>query len=289
MLPGVSESGELARRLAALAGAPAGEDAAPAGEDAALVALPAGRLVHGEEGDDEQPAMWVSSGPASATLWAALHGAHERSGLWPLLLDHLYGDPSRPWDGELYPADMSSPADRDAETLLARWWADSTDVVVDDFSSAERRALTAPFEQRWPGLSAPLPLRHDPGKHAKHCVTEMLESRPALRLGLVATDRSSDAITAAGWQGAANFTNDTAELSAVLRSWEDRFGVRVIGAGFAEVYLSVAAPPRDGAEAIRVAAEHFAFCPDNIWQGATDLVRYAEQLVDAPMWSFWWD
>lgn len=87
-------------------------------------------------------------------------------------------------------------------------------------------------------------------------------------MGLAAATRSSDAIAVAGWQGAVNYIGDTAHLSAVLRSWEDRFGVRLVGAGFAELYLSVAASPTSDAEAIHVAAEHFAFCPDNVWQGS---------------------
>jgi hypothetical protein len=88
----------------------------------------------------------------------------------------------------------------------------------------------------------------------------------------------------------ANVENDAAKLSAVLRSWEDRFAVRVIGVGFAELYLSVAAPPTDHATALHVAAEHFAFCADNIWQSSTTaLTAYADQLIDAPIWSFWWD
>ncbi|MEV4704749.1 DUF4253 domain-containing protein [Actinoplanes sp. NPDC049316] len=38
-----------------------------------------------------------------------------------------------------------------------------------------------------------------------------------------------------------------------------------------------------------MAAEHFAFCPDNVWQGVGTLTAYADQLVNAPMWSLWWD
>ncbi|MCX4538149.1 DUF4253 domain-containing protein (plasmid) [Streptomyces sp. NBC_00841] len=41
--------------------------------------------------------------------------------------------------------------------------------------------------------------------------------------------------------------------------------------------------------ALAVAAEHFAFCPDNIWQGAGSLTAYADQLIDADEWKFWWD
>ena len=118
----------------------------------------------------------------------------------------------------------------------------------------------------------------------------MLVDNPRLRLGLVAAARGADSIAAAGWQGPANYENDRAKLSAVLRSWEDRFATRVIGVGFAELYLSVAAPPTDHATAVHVAAEHFAFCPDNVWQGsAPALDAYAKLLVDAPIWSFWWD
>ena len=130
-----------------------------------------------------------------------------------------------------------------------------------------------------------------PDEHADHHAEELLRSRPGLRLGLVCATRGCDALTVAGWQGAANYTNDTAELSAVLRSWEDRFGVRVIGVGFADLHLSVAAPPSTRDEALRVAAEHFAFCPDNVWQGASPctLTAYARRLVGAPTWHFWWD
>lgn len=70
----------------------------------------------------------------------------------------------------------------------------------------------------------------------------------------------------------------------MLRSGEDRFGVRVVGAGFADLYLSVAAPPATLEEAIHLAAEHFAFCPGDIWQNSHPhtLIGYAENLVGAP-------
>ncbi|GAA3215172.1 DUF4253 domain-containing protein [Dactylosporangium siamense] len=277
----MSGSSELPRLLAALPDALA----------AAGVALSEGRLVHGDEGDDDQPAMWVSDGPATRQLWTAARAVHEKSGLWPLLLDHLRGDTARPWDdGELRPDDLSDPGDWDAQTLMAGWWADHTGIDdSDNLSPADRLAVTAPYGQRWPGLAAPQPAGDDPDLHADECVSVMLANNPRLRLGLVATTRGADSITAAGWEGPANYT-DTAKLSAVLRSWERRFATRVIGVGFAELYLSVAAPPTDHATALHIAAEHFAFCPDNVWQGgAPDLTSYASQLIDARIWSFWWD
>ncbi|MEU4926195.1 DUF4253 domain-containing protein [Streptomyces yokosukanensis] len=67
----------------------------------------------------------------------------------------------------------------------------------------------------------------------------------------------------AGWAGPCNDDNDTAKFSAVVRDWERRFGARVVAAGFSTLHLSVAAPPANEHEALLVAAEHFAFCPDN--------------------------
>ena len=110
------------------------------------------------------------------------------------------------------------------------------------------------------------------------------------RLGLAPARRSADIPTAIGWMGPTNHANDTALLSAILRSWEDRFGIRVVALGFDQLLVSVAAPPTTLDDALAVAAEHFAFCPDNIWQGAGTLQAYAEQqLLNQPTWHFWWD
>ncbi|MFI7705323.1 DUF4253 domain-containing protein [Nonomuraea sp. NPDC049480] len=57
----------------------------------------------------------------------------------------------------------------------------------------------------------------------------------------------------------------------------------------ADLYLSIAAPPATLDQALHVAAEYFAFCPDNIWQGPGSLAAYAECLVDVDSWQFWWD
>jgi hypothetical protein len=44
-------------------------------------------------------------------------------------------------------------------------------------------------------------------------------------------------------------------------------------------------------QALPVAAEHLALCPDNIWPGRKDetLATYAERLIDDAIWVFWWD
>jgi Domain of unknown function (DUF4253) len=114
-------------------------------------------------------------------------------------------------------------------------------------------------------------------------------SLPPRRIGLVAANRAADIITALGWTGAANVHQDPALLSAVLRSWEDRWAARVVEIGFDTLRLTVGILPRDRQTVLTLAAEHFAFCPDNIWQGAGTLAAYAESLQGSRVWTFWWD
>lgn len=101
--------------------------------------------------------------------------------------------------------------------------------------------------------------------------------------------RGADLITSVGWLGPVNKTNRMAPMSAMLRSWEDRFGALVVGVGFDTLQLSVAAPPITSEHAQQVAAEHWAFCADNIQQGSGSLTAYAEEIQEAYCWSFWWD
>ncbi|WP_204291240.1 DUF4253 domain-containing protein [Micromonospora gifhornensis] len=254
------------------------------------VPLPPGQTVCGSEGADDRPVLWMSEEPAPAGLWSRLHAAHESSGLWPLLLDGLGGDMSRPWQGgELWPA-TSTPDQHDAERVLAGRWANQTGDGDDSPPAADDDPLVAPYGRAWPGLAPALPPRVAVREHADHWAEQLSQALSEAHLGLVPAQRSSEVLAAVGWHGAINHIG-VAELCAVLRSWEDRFGVRVIGAGFAELYLSVAAPPSTIDEALPIAAEHFAFCPDNILQGQRPytVAAYAERLVDAPTWAFWWD
>ncbi|MFH8803824.1 DUF4253 domain-containing protein [Streptomyces sp. NPDC017936] len=258
--------------------------------------LPPGRLVTSFEGKGAVQPLWLSDGPATAELWTRRHAEHTRSGLWPLLLDSL--DPSdaefRPWgSGEVFPERMSSPAGHDPAGLLAHWWATYTaaDEDEDMLDTRRRLAVTAPFGQTWPGLAASRQTAMNPDQLAAEFAQVFLADQPQTRLGLVVAASGAEALTAAGWAGPGNYGNDTAEFSAVVRDWEHRFGARVVAVGFSTLHLSVAAPPVDEHEALLVAAEHFAFCPDNIWQGSRPytLAAYAEQITGVHRWDFWWD
>jgi hypothetical protein len=105
-------------------------------------------------------------------------------------------------------------------------------------SPGERLAVTAPFENRWPGLAAPGQIQGDPGVIAAQFARHVLEDPDltAPRLAMSPSRRSADAPADIVWSGAVNHENDTARHSAVLRSWEERFGARLVAVGTATLH-----------------------------------------------------
>jgi hypothetical protein len=74
----------------------------------------------------------------------------------------------------------------------------------------------------------------------------------------------------------------------VLRSWEDRFGARLLEVGFEDIRLLVSRPPQTLEAAQRIAAEHFAFS-DEAHKGLHGVGEIARAVVNNPFWDFWWD
>ncbi|MFF2521070.1 DUF4253 domain-containing protein [Streptomyces liangshanensis] len=87
------------------------------------------------------------------------------------------------------------------------------------------------------------------------------------------------------------FPYDTSDLVAVLASWEERFGTRLVGLAPHRLIVSVAARVRTIAAAERIAVEHFAFSTDTVVQGDDEVLsaHAAHQVLGREVWSFWWD
>ena len=75
----------------------------------------------------------------------------------------------------------------------------------------------------------------------------------------------------------------------LMRSWAERFGAEVVGITHDTVELRVARPPQDPVAALRLAAEHYAYCSDIVEQGVESIEGLAAVLLGAPVWFFWWD
>jgi Domain of unknown function (DUF4253) len=252
------------------------------------VTVPAGRRIIAGYGSGN-PVAWatVQAVPDPGATWAALSGMHQQTGLVPFLLSGLDGETKRPWDnGEFRdPVDTSTLDGLDADAVLRSnwgWW--SKEEWEDEEEAAEFDAQIAPFSQEFPGL-APAEDHHLTG----HQRIQALSSLPAARVGLVAAARPADALPRLGWTGVTNRYETPLPVAAVLRSWEDRFGARLLEVGFDSVRLLVDRPPRSIEAAQRVAAEHWAFCDECAGQALHDIPGIAASLVNAPFWAFWWD
>ncbi|MGW0933039.1 DUF4253 domain-containing protein [Streptomyces sp. NPDC002644] len=265
-----------------------------------LLRLPPGRLVDATvDGPWHEPLLWCGDKPVAPGDWASLRAAGRDLGLLPVLLD-VDTPRGGPEDWDLDPARVSYPGDHDAREVL--------DDYRSDFGSDLDSGLDSDFTENgdgddpdernaapgaWQGLAPATEPHPDPERDAAETADVLADGVPwlhHLRPALVPARRSADIPAAVGWSGPVNHDNDVARLCAVLRSWEDRFGARVLALTFDQLVLSVAAPPTTPQHAEAVAAEHYAFCPDNIDQGVSPLSRYArEAILDTHLWRFWWD
>jgi Domain of unknown function (DUF4253) len=270
------------------------------------VTLPAGKLITGNPGPDHVAWATVDPVPESGRVWHALSGLHPQTGLRPIQLDGLRidsmfpgdrqglpGDALRPWDnGEFFrPEDPREADGLDAGALLEDLWRGS--VWPDEDDSEPMRRWT-PFTLQFPGLAAQARTPLTPAERQQALDVALPRIRqahgaaPQARIGLVAADRPADVLAVIGWAGLANRGESLLPLTAVLRSWEDRFGARLIDIGYADLRLLVERPPRTLQAAQRLAAEQ-AVLADDCTGGARDIPDIAARLVNGPIWTFWWD
>jgi Domain of unknown function (DUF4253) len=243
------------------------------------VTLPAGRLIQGYPELDH--VAWVTADPVpdAGRVWAALSGLHPRTGLVPIQVD---GRPGTVWD-PLNLSQTENPRDADGlevGTLLEEMWQDGRPDEPDLVWIQTR----SPFIGDFPGLAPPehAPLTPAEREHALDLVTQ------EARIGLVAAARAADVLPVIGWGGLENRGESLLPLTAILRSWEDRFGARLIAVGDVDLGLFVERPPRTLEAAQCIAAEQIVLA-DECLDGATVISVLAERLVNSPVWSLWWD
>jgi hypothetical protein len=257
--------------------------------------LPAGIRIRAGYGSGE-PVAWATlqSVPDAGRVWAALSAEHAQTGLVPILLKGLDETTSRPWDEHEFedPADVTRLDDMHAASVLGEMWDGTAyEVGFEDADEDEEDeivvAMRAPFPKQFPGLA--------PAADAaltREQIDDVLGSLPAARIGLVPASRPADVLPLLGWGGAGNYMETALPIAAVLRSWEERFGTRLLEVGFAEIRLLVERPPRSYEAAQRLAAEQFAFCDEcslGSDVGLNEVGTISAGLVNAPLWGFWWD
>lgn len=248
------------------------------------ISLPAGKRIHAGF-EARRPVAWVTRQAVlePGRVWAALSSELQETGLVPFLLGNLPGHPTRPWDTEEFddPADPVELDHMDAADVLAEMWNGEmpSDDEEDDEEWAEMRS---PFSRQFPGLAPSEDVPLTPER-----LDEVLGSLPAARIGLVRASRPADVLPLIGWTPSDQ--SDALPTAAVVRSWEDRFGARLLRVGFAEISLLIDRPPRSVGHAQRIAAEHFVFCDECAGEGLSDIASITANLMETPIWTFWWD
>jgi hypothetical protein len=259
------------------------------GEDLAftIIGLPGPGRRHGSQG---RPVTWITDWTmtCAGATWARLSEKAAETGLRPFLLADMPGKPGRPWGtpGSTSDEVIDTPLDTtaidrlDAAAILAGYWWDDAVAFAED---EEFREILAPFGPGFPGLAPAIAGELDPELMRR----ALYQYTRDARIGLVPAQRPADALARLGWQGAVN-SRSTADITAVLRSWEDRFGARLLEVGFADIRLLVSRPPRTLEAALPIAAEHFAFS-EEAHGGLRAVDEIARAIVGNPFWDFWWD
>lgn len=79
------------------------------------------------------------------------------------------------------------------------------------------------------------------------------------------------------------------EHVAAFRSWRDRYGAELIGMTGDVLNIRVALRPKTREDALSLAREQYAYCPDIVEQGVDTISALAAGLLADDWWYFWWD
>ncbi|HVG84546.1 MAG TPA: DUF4253 domain-containing protein [Vicinamibacterales bacterium] len=242
----------------------------PDTRDVGGVTLPQGRLVTNDRG---VAVAWIGTETLKeerlAGLIRGLAAAFSRTGLWPLLVPR-----STRATGLDVPWGATGPEQPKPEIPEA--------LAVYERICRNHVIHNADYEPPAPPvttLAAPRP--------GPQLTPDELTIRKDGGLLLVLVARPADVPAALGWIGATNAQATGADISAVLRSWEDRFGATLVSLGFDTVEVQLGNRPESVEQRNVLAAEHFWICPDS-FEGFT-LDDYSRALSTTTRWSFWWD
>lgn len=76
---------------------------------------------------------------------------------------------------------------------------------------------------------------------------------------------------------------------ALHRKWHGEFGATIACMSGDTLECVVERPPASREQALALAREQFAYCPDIVDQGLESVERLAATLMRSPVWFFWWD
>ncbi|MGH3191691.1 MAG: DUF4253 domain-containing protein [Streptosporangiaceae bacterium] len=158
-------------------------------------------------------------------LWRRLRGAHERSGLWPLILGT---------DRDI--EDLGRSFGRDLDHEVARGLA--MDVTA---RLAELRAGATSWTDD--GDAQEIPPRGETGGLRPHDEDAFVLAGKPGWIGLVTVSTGYVVPGMLTWPGAANYDIGPADHVAILKYWHGEYGAELVGLGLDTIELWVPHPP----------------------------------------------
>jgi hypothetical protein len=250
--------------------------------------------------DDDQLVAWVTNDPMpdAGVAWLSLSAVHVETGLVPVLLQADQPELREPGEGPFFGFFHRAPValmdQMPAVDVLAAAWDDKFTL-----SGSGDDGARAPYGRRFPGLAPP-----QNGSMSLDALRQVVSVLPPAHLGLVPASRPADVPATVGWSvfgtdfsGPDPLSLDfylpgarSLRIGAVLRSWEERYGARLIRIGAdAILQVLVERPPRTLESAMALAAEHYAFADEIGGTSAGTIQAIAARLIGAAVWTFWWD
>jgi hypothetical protein len=227
-------------------------------------------------------AIWVVEGDQSGTLerWRMVRGAHQHTGLWPFLLTanaDMLPDLVHFAANEADLAELSRGEALHSDEVLREMAAMAASDDVDDDGGGERDEST--YDQE---ASAVTP-------DVLADIEGWLQRDQPRRLALIEAAQGWEVPVRLAWSGSVNYDLSGGQHLSVLRRWAQRYGAELLTLGFDTIELLVERPPTGKDEALAVAREQFAYCPDIVWQGVGTIGSLAATQVRSHLWYFWWD
>ena len=134
-----------------------------------------------------------------------------------------------------------------------------------------------------------MPTDHPTGPDGNRCwLIDLDRLRLALLVATVPTDDATELPAFLSW-GNWNANPPPAWHVAAFRSWRDRYGATPIVMRRDVIEFQVARRPKIREDALALAAEMYAYCPDIVDQGVGTLPKLSASLMASDWWYFWWD
>ncbi|PTA68222.1 DUF4253 domain-containing protein [Deinococcus arcticus] len=222
------------------------------------------------------------AGQEALPVWQQLTEQHGDTGLWPVITGPRPFAPSRV-------TPVSFAGNLQGPDLIAHWLVGEQE---DPELVTEIGPLVLSLEEAQQHAGSVAQDALVPASWQEGVVSNQdwrtRQPYPQVFLALVPTQATWDAPT---WLGFGRFNGCPlpAEHHAVLKYWHDQYSLQVMCVTEDMVECRVERPPTEAAQALVLATEQFAYCPDLVHQGCGSVTELAGGLLRSPTWSFWWD